>query len=209
MIVGEGLSEKDLETGIPFSGSSGWLLDLSLAQVGISRKECYLTNIFNLRVGHLKNICGTKAEGIRGLPALDKGRFLLPAYAPELTRLYSEIRRESPNVIIALGSTAAWALLHSTGIRAIRGATAGTHPLLTSQLGRVFKVLPTYSPAAINREWSLRPIFLSDLDKAKSGSSCSDVRRPSRRILINPTLEDIASYDRDFIQPATRLSADI
>ena len=209
MIVGEGWSEKDEEAKAPFQGSSGWLLRSCLSQIGIDIADCYLTNVFNRRVGDIKNLLGSKPEAIPGYPSLVKGKFLRREFQPELLRLYSEIRSINPNLIIALGATAAWALTHSSGIRAIRGATLPTHPLLTPHLGRVYKVLPTYNPAAVNREWSLRPIFLSDLNKGKSASLDSAVSRPPRSILISPTLDDIKAYDHEFIQPASILSADI
>lgn len=212
LLVGEAYGEKEEELGKPFVGTSGWILDQMLAQVGINRKECYLTNVFNLRPrpsNDVGNLCGTKAEGIPGMPYLQRGKYVKAKYASELERLYSEIRREEPNIIIALGATAAWALLHSSGIKAIRGASTATPPSVSNCLGRTYKVLPTFHPAAIARDWSTRPIGLSDLDKALAESSFPEVIRPSRKIWIRPTLEDIARYETLYIRPAKILSADI
>ena len=209
MLVGESWSEKDEETGEPFQGTTGWMLKSMLSQVGIDISECHLTNVFNRRTGDISRLCGGKRESIPGYPPIIKGKYLLATEQPELDRLFNEIKTINPNLIITLGSTASWALLHSTGIRAIRGATVGTHPSLTSRLGRVFKVLPTYNPAAVSREYSLRPIVLSDFNKAKSESDRSEVIRPERRILISPTFEEIEEYENEFILPATLLSADI
>ncbi len=211
-LVGEAWGEKEEEVGRPFVGTSGWLLDQLLSAVGINRRECLVTNVFNLRprpANDVKNLCGPAAQGIKGLPALQPGKYILAQYAPEIERLYDEIRTASPNIIIALGATASWAFLHSTGIRSIRGATTVTASGPTAKIGRQVKVLPTYHPAAVSREWSLRPIVIADLDKAKRQSTSPEFHRPERHIWLKPTLEDLATYERDFIAGAARLSADI
>jgi DNA polymerase len=210
MLIGEAWGEQEEQQHAPFVGTSGWILDGMLSQVGINRKDCYVTNCFNFRPkpsNDIKNLCGTKAEGIPGLPTLSKGKYVLAKYKPELDRLYDEIRKINPNVIVALGATAAWALLHSTGIKAIRGSIAFTNPSLP--LERQYKVLPTYHPAAIAREWTNRPVVIADFEKAKRESESPDFCRPSRKIWIYPTLEDLARYERLYISNATDLSADI
>lgn len=212
LFVGEAWGVEEEKEGKPFVGASGFILDGMLSVVGINRHECAITNVFNLRPrpsNDVVNLCGTKAEGIPGLPALVKGKYVRKEYAKELDRLYSEIRRENPNVIVALGSTAAWALLRTTGIRAIRGSAASTHPTVSQILGRPFKILPTYHPAAVAREWTLRPIVITDLDKAKRESADEIVRRPERAIWIKPTLDDLAEYERQYINPSYLLSIDI
>src|SRR3569832_2249729 len=127
MLIGEAWGEAEEQQHQPFVGPSGWILDGMLSQVGIHRKECYLTNVFTLRPkpsNDVKNLCGTIPEGIPGMPTLQRGKYVLAKYRPELDRLYTEINKVNPNVIVALGATAAWALLHSTGIKAIRGSVA-------------------------------------------------------------------------------------
>lgn len=211
-LVGEAWGEREEELGQPFVGTSGWILDKILDQAGIVRKDCLVTNVFNLRPkpsNDIKNLCGPAIGRIKDKPALMPGKYIRAEYAPQLERLYDELRRSDPNVIVALGATAAWALLHSTGIRAIRGATTVTHDIVSGLLGRQYKVLPTYHPAAVAREWSLRPIVIADFDKARRQSTFSEFRRPSRKIWLRPTLMDLANYERDFIAPAESLAADI
>jgi DNA polymerase len=210
MLVGEAWGEQEEQQHQPFVGASGWILDGMLSQVGLHRRDCFITNCFNLRPkpsNDVKNLCGTKAEGIPGLPALTKGKFVLAKYASELERLYREINSVNPNVLVALGATAAWALLHSTGIKAIRGSVALTHSSLP--LGRQYKVVPTYHPAAIAREWANRPIAIADLEKAKRESETPIFVRPKREIWTYPTLEDLSLYERLHIRTAQDLSADI
>lgn len=212
MLIGEAWGEKEAELGVPFVGPSGFILDQMLAQVGIDRHECFITNVFNLQPkprNDIINLCGGKAEAIPNMPSLLKGKFVRAEFQKELDRLYDEIRKYNPNLIICLGATAAWALLHSTGIKTIRGFISPTHPTVSAILRRDFKVLPTYHPAAVAREWSLRPVAIADLDKAKRESSFPEVRRPARNLWIEPTLEDLKVYERDFILPSESLSVDI
>jgi hypothetical protein len=143
------------------------------------------------------------------MPQLQAGKYVLARHAPELERLYAEIQTTNPNIVVALGATAAWAFLHTSGIRSIRGATTITCPAVTERLGRQYKVLPTYHPAAVAREWSLRPIVIADLDKARRQSDSPEFRRPSRSIWLRPTLLDLANYEREYIAPAESLAADI
>lgn len=210
-LVGEAWGEKEEQAGKPFIGTSGWILDNMLQQVGISRSSCLVTNVFNLRPkrNDVLTLCGKKPEGIPGLPPLAKGKYVRREFEPELDRLYKEISDASPNVIIALGATAAWAFLGSMGIKGIRGATALSSPALDGKLGASRKVLPTYHPAAVARQWTIRPIVLADLDKAKRQSGSPEYLRPDRKIWIKPTLEDLATYDEQFIAPAKLLSVDI
>lgn len=215
-MIGEAWGEQEEEAQMPFVGKSGWLIKQLLSQVGLSFGDLRVSNVLNLRpkpTNDIANLCGPKPEGIRGFPALVKGKFLNAQYAPELARLYEEINAFDPNLILALGATAAWALLGSSGIRAIRGSTSGTTNVGAAATGvvlrRTFKVLPTYHPAAVLRDWSLRPIVLSDLDKAKRYAESPDLIRPSRKIWIEPDLGDLVSFDREFIEPARRLSIDI
>src|SRR5687768_9984620 len=140
MLVGEAYGEKEEELGIPFVGPSGFILDQMLAQAGISRRECYLTNVFNFRPrpsNDIKNVCGPKGTALGGYPALQQGKYVRAEFAPELDRLYKEIERERPNIIILLGGTASWALLRTSGIKSIRGY------LNAAEIGgRAVKVLP-------------------------------------------------------------------
>lgn len=212
LICGEAWGEREEETGIPFSGASGWLLDQMLSQAGIKRSECYVTNVFNLRPkpsNDVKNLCGSKADGLVGFPALGKGQFVHAQYAGELDRLYAEIRRENPNLILALGATAAWATLLTSGIKQYRGAVAPTSPQVTKKLGREYKVLPTYHPAMVARDMSARPVVVADFGKALRESAFPEIRIPDCFIWTHPTLEDLATYERDYINPATLLSIDI
>lgn len=212
LICGEAYGEKEEEQRRPFVGPSGHLLTQMLSQAGIDRSDCYLTNVFNLRPrpkNDVVNLCGPKAAGIPGLPQLAKGKYVDAKYAPELDRLFSEVRAHEPNLIIALGATAAWAFLHSSGIKANRGAVAETHPAVSKFLGRTYKVLPTFHPAMVLRDFSSRPVVISDLTKAARESAFPEVRRPERTFYLEPVINDLLWFEREFMAPGRINSVDI
>jgi hypothetical protein len=73
-----------------------------------------------------------------------------------------------------------------------------------------YKLLPTYHPAAIFRQWELRPTVIIDLGKARREATFGDVRRPHCEIWIEPTLEDIHEFKAKYIDPGCDLlSVDI
>lgn len=168
------------------------------------------TNVINQRPFHnkLEAFCGTKAEGIKGWPAVIKGKYLLAQFRPELERLAEEIDDLNPNLVVALGNTAMWALLGQTAITKNRGTTSISSHTITG-----FKVLPTYHPAAIFQQYKIRPVVVIDLQKAQREMEFPEIRRPARQIWIDPTLEDLEEFYDRFIAPlkgTTRLlSVDI
>lgn len=117
------------------------------------------------------------------------GKYLLPMYLPELERLQAEIAELRPNLVVALGNTASWALLQGTNIGSIRGAVAWSN-----WAGPRVKCLPTYHPASVLYQWSQRTIVVADLMKAGREMRFPEIRRPKRRILINPTIAEVEMF---------------
>ena len=101
MVVGEQPGDQEDRQGHPFVGPSGRLLDEGLAAAGIDRSRVYVTNA----VKHFKFV---RIE-------LTKRRLHKKPTAAEVRAchpwLEEEIRLLKPRVIVALGATAAQALL--------------------------------------------------------------------------------------------------
>lgn len=212
MLIGEAWGKDEAEAQQAFVGASGRFLNAMLYQAGIARRDCYVTNVFNVKpepTNDVKNLCGPKADRVPGFPALQSGKYVRNEYAGELTRLFEEIKREDPDLIIALGATPTWALLGTSGIRKYRGTPSLLMGPALAAVGRPIKVFPTYHPAAVIREHSLRPIVIADLEKAKAESEYREIRRPQREIWIEPTLADLAAFEQRFIIDSPDLSIDI
>jgi uracil-DNA glycosylase len=193
VLVGESWGEKEKLLETAFVGAAGHELNKLLEEAGIDRKSCLFTNTFNLKPfnNDILQLCTNKKEAGKEypLPMLATGKYIDAKYFPELERLHDELTAHPRNLVIALGNTAAWAVLGARSISKIRGSTA-----TATQAGQGLKVLPTYHPAAVLRNWSLRVIVIADLMKAKREAEFPEIRRPKRRILINPTLEQIESW---------------
>ena len=94
MIVGEGPGQKEDETGKPFVGDAGFLLNKMLKSINIERKNVYITNVVNYRPPNNR-----KPE---------------PA---EITKYSNFLRRHisiiDPKILILMGSTAMESLFGS------------------------------------------------------------------------------------------------
>lgn len=215
-IVGEAFGEQEDLTGLPFVGQSGQELTRMLDQAGIARSECFLTNVFPIRPegNKIESFCGKKAEvggSAYHWPPLSQGKYVFPKYLPHVQRLSVELGTVRPNLVVALGNTACWALLRATGIGSIRGACAESVPLRGEQEGTFkVKVLPTYHPSAVLRNWSARPIVVADFMKASREAQFSELRRPERTVLTNPTLAEVLTWrDAMLANPPPALGTDI
>jgi uracil-DNA glycosylase len=206
VLVGEAWGEVEERERRAFVGATGYELNRMLVQAGINRRECFLTNVFNFRPPNnkIEAICGPREDAVHGYPALLKGKYVHRRFQGELDRLADELESHNPNIVITLGNTAAWALLGKTMISKLRGVIH-----LSTHTYSGLKVLPTYHPAAIFRQWSLRPVTVMDLIKGLRESKFSDIRRPERHIWIEPTLEDIYEFDRRYIWHCERVAVDI
>ena len=204
MVVGEAYGEQEEQQGKPFVGPSGSILWSLLKQVGIARQEVYLTNVFNFRPpsNRLDRLYTNKAGGIPNYRAITGGKYIAAKYEPELDRLFAEIERVQPNLIIACGNTPLWALCKKSGIKQYRGS-----PLLTHD--QRWKVLPTWHPAAIMRQWELRAVAYADMTKAKREMAYPELRRPNRYIYLEPSIKDLWDFYQEFLQNEPFISCDI
>ncbi len=76
-------------------------------------------------------------------------------------------------------------------------------------LGGGRKLIATYHPSSVVKNWSLRPIVLLDLMKAKRHSETPELVRPSRTLHLFPSLADIEEFYEKYIIPAPVLSVDV
>lgn len=204
VIVGESWGAEEEKAQTAFVGYSGSELTRMLDEAGIHRSECLLTNVFNIHPpgNKVEWFCGPKSESIPGYPAFIKGKFVHGSYATELQRLRLELEEAKPNVVIALGNTPMWAVLGKTAISKFRGTTE-----YSTHTAPGLKVLPTYHPAAVCRQWELRPTVVLDLIKARREAEFPEIRRPKVRVFIPETVEDLYEFEATYIR--TFLSVDI
>jgi uracil-DNA glycosylase family 4 len=164
--VGARPGRDEVFTGRPFSGPSGELL---WRIAGISRAECYVTNV--RKDFHDVFSVPTQAEISEVLPALR-----------------DELSRTTAQIIVAVGAQALYALTGKTSIEQWRGS------ILPSTLVPGRKVIGTYHTAAALREYYLTYIIEHDLRRARREALYPDIRRPHREFLIDPPLGQAVEY---------------
>lgn len=234
LLVGEAYGESEAKAGVGFIGASGAELIRMLGESGMMNlsphdrellhqyylrgdwhqlnaiwnlhPEIIRTNVFNLHPprNDLEYFCGPKTTAIEGYPPLLKSKFVRAEFAPQLSRLGDEILQHNPNIIICLGNCALWALAGRVGITKLRGTT-----LLSTHIVADYKLLPTFHPAAILRQYENRPIVIADLAKAHRESTSPTISRPHREIWIEPSLLDITNFIDTHVLRCRLLSVDI
>lgn len=189
MIVGEAPGAEEEVRNAPFVGASGMELNRMLHEAGISRSECFLTNVARIRPpGNDINCYIAKAKKDR---TSEHQELLGKWVTKEITDGYALLQREvaqiQPWIIIALGNTALWALTGKWGISKWRGS------MLSCSFSTSIKVIPSLHPAAILRSWSDRPAAVQDFRRAKRNCNAHPWVRPAWNFRLRPTFQDV--YD--------------
>lgn len=208
LLVGDAPGPNEEKWGSPFVGAAGQELDSILLDAGLKRSDCSLTNVFDVRPpdgdftawGRKKAFIRHTGQFFTWVP--HNKLYIAPEHIePARERLYAEINRVKPNIIIALGNVAMAAL---TGVATI-GKVRGT--LYMSTLAPAIKVLGTYHPAALLRQYELRPIVVADFMKAAAESAFPGLRLRRRALYLEPTIDDLYRW-RDYLCAAPALAVD-
>lgn len=137
MIVGEAPGFHEASTGKPFQGKAGQLLDRVLKESGIGRETCYVTNVCKCRPPDNRTPKPKEIEAC-------------------MPRLWREVERVKPEIMVLLGNTALQAVTGLKGIKSLRGEWIEVEGLA---------IMPTYHPAALSRNPNWLPKFKSDIMK--------------------------------------------
>lgn len=179
MLVGEAPGSEESDCGLPFQGYSGKTLKQLLVSAGIIWSECLVTNVAR------EQPPGNKIA----LYFQDKKQTVPKEKLQNwIAQLQHEIRVYRPNIVIALGGTALWALTGLKGIKTFRGT------VLESTLVPGVKVLPTFHPQAVNYTWKLYHTVLMDLRKALHESCFPEVRASMPVFRVSPPKAEILAY---------------
>lgn len=181
VIVGEAPGEQENRHRQPFVGASGKLLTMLLGTAGIARPRVYVTNVIKEQppgnnISHFIDLS-------KKVPKISDSAQMYIDY------LHRELASIQPNVVIAMGNTALWALTGKKGITKWRGS------VLKSHLG--YKVIPTFHPAAALRGgFELRYVIGHDLAKAAEHKNRPEIAPDTNNYIISPTSEQAIAYIR-------------
>ncbi|MFD1955284.1 uracil-DNA glycosylase [Paenibacillus thailandensis] len=139
LLIGEAPGEKEAESGRPFVGNAGRLLDKYLQKAGIRREEAYLTNVLK-----------TRPPGNR-TPRASEVQEALPV-------LLRQIELIRPAIIVCLGSIA----LHATVDR--KAKITEKRGVWLEKDG--MRIMPAFHPSAVFRDEQKRELLKQDLAAA-------------------------------------------
>ena len=185
MFVGEAPGASEEFTGLPFQGPTGQLLDEVCREIGIDRREVYITNVVKWR---------PPANILKRLPEIGVDMDSC------IDQLWEEINAIQPNCIVGFGNLPLKALCgKGNGFKGIMKWRGSIMP----SVGMDFKVVPTIHPAALLHaggeleddsyhgakkkgplKYSWRHILKLDLIRAKEQSESRLYAPPERVIEI-------------------------
>jgi len=177
--VGEALGPDELSQGKPFVGPSGWELDKMLVEGGVSPNDIYFTNVLH-EAAPFQNFF-SKKEGLqRGLEFVE-GRWPHEKITVARECIRNELRELKPNIILALGDIPMWAITGESGITKWRGS------VMESDFG---KVLPTFNPAGVMKNWPWRWLSVQDFRRLRREADHPEIRKSPWNFLIRPTFDE-------------------
>lgn len=207
-IVGESWGKEEAIAKAPFVGESGKELTRMLQDAGLSRGDCFVTNVCSrrppdndMRYFFISSVA-SKASGEVPL----RGLYPDKSTRSDLARLHQQLAVIKPRVIIALGNYALWALTESnfkvgtkggwkvpSGVSNWRGSylewntwdADGIDPELHTP------VIPTFHPAAIMRNWEDRTPAVHDLRaRVRPLAQGFAVPRPNYNFVLRPSFQE-------------------
>ena len=181
MFVGEAPGKDEVIARRPFVGPAGKVLHRMLNQAGIPVSSCRFTNVVKERPerNNISLFVNFGRSKVTTTEAYDR-------YEQELL---DELRGARPNVAVAVGKTALWALCRRTDITKARGS------ILESATVPGLKVIPILHPSFVMRgQWEWWNVCVHDLRRILDESGDPAIHLPERDLIINPTATDALEY---------------
>jgi uracil-DNA glycosylase family 4 len=194
VLVGEVPTDDDVRFGQPFSGSAGSFLTSMLHEAGILRSDITITHVCPTRPpnGDIAHFFLDKSQTKPG-----------PEVASGMADLKELLERIRPNLIIAAGRTALWALTGEHAIGNWRGST------MPCTLVPDLKVIPIYSPLAIFRMYEWRNITVHDLRRCKREQMFPEIKPYAINAIIEPSYAVVMDTLDLIFEKRCQVAADI
>lgn len=150
MFIGEAPGKNEAETGRPFCGAAGRILDELLESIGIPRKEVYITNI------------------VKDRPPMNRDPLPheIEAYAPYLDR---QIEIIQPQIIATLGRFSMVYIVNKFGLSAQLKSISQMHgrTLEAKTSYGIVKIIPLYHPAVAVYNGNMKEELKKDFEVLK------------------------------------------
>ena len=186
MVVGEHPGTNYSGEECLMSPSAEQELNRMLDEVGIMPSEVFLTNVCRSRPpgNQLSVWIAGKKKDITDQHVLLRNQWVLPPVLDGYHTLLQEIEMVQPNLIIALGNLAMFALTGNWGILKWRGSH------LSHEGGA--KVIPTIHSSMVQKDWSSRRLVLTDLRRAKKQMTSRVYAPPKWNFEVRPKFDTVA-----------------
>ena len=177
-IVGEAPGAEEIADKRPFVGVSGILLRNCLRRHGITEASARFTNLCQRRPK------GNIFASVISTRDVEAG----------VEEIASDLREFKPNIVIGLGNWPLWFLCKRSGKK---GAGTGIGKWRGSFLKCILpgceeiKVIPTFHPAYIVRNYDEYPIFDHDLQRAEKDSTFPELNYPEYKFIIDPRGDEL------------------
>lgn len=179
VIIGEAPGENEERLGEPFVGGAGKVLNMLLVGAGIARQDCYITNVLKCRPP--KNNIHTK-----------EAREAIECCKPILRE---ELRALQPKVMIPTGNVPLEALDVKYKISEIRGS------VIMTAWG---KVIPTFHPAYLLRQWHEYVTAQYDWRKVKDHLYIKGIVEPPEDFTLSPSIEQVEEFTLSVLEKANK-----
>lgn len=178
-IIGEAPGRQEEMAGVPFIGPSGILLTNALAKAGISKDECYISNVIKHRPEDINSLLVGSRRGVVTTPEYD-------AYENSLRE---ELEATDCEVFVAAGNIALYALTRKWNIEDQRGS------LLPCTLIPGRRVLPIIHPAAtMHGIYVHRHLIEYDIRKLPLILSNPELWDDTTQYILSPSMQDVLDY---------------
>ena len=170
MLVGEAPGENEIQTGIPFTGRAGKELMASLASVGLSREDVYITSAVRSRPYKWGQKTDRKGSIIERKYNRAPTKKEIIAHAPILD---TEIREIQPPLIVTLGNVGLQRLIGPDAkVTELHGTLMETPIRIWDELAQAYReseepyfLLPTFHPASVFYNPPVRVLKDDDWEK--------------------------------------------
>lgn len=191
MIVGEAFTYLDQRNGQPFSGGDGQTLNEMLREAGILVSN-YRTCLYNAYppFGKMENLIFAKKKDWKGDLVPLHGLFVTKELKEHYDRLKEEIRLVNPEVIIAVGEWAMWALTGARGIDKWRGSNLNLRLDGRNATATVIPILPPYRMLGASEN---RHVTVHDLTRIH-GHLNNTIPPLNWNFTVRPTFDEVMGY---------------
>lgn len=191
-VIGDCVKQADFGKGQPFTSPLGDLVFAVMNNCGIAREACFVGNVCQFR---------PPSDALHNLPWDGQ------EVQQSLQTLSKDLKEFKPNLCILLGDapmTAAFGEVKPS--RSYRGSLFQCDRLDSPFYN--LKFICSFDPADVQKQYTLMPLFASDLRRAREEGEFSDLRLPQRTLDIHLTAFEIIQR-LEAITPSDLVSIDI